>query len=411
MSDIYQLERQSWMEATATRRVMDALRAGGQDVRFVGGCVRDSLVGREIKDIDIATPDRPEVVITLLENAGIKAIPTGMDHGTITAVCNHKVFEITTLRLDVETDGRHAKVIFTDSWVEDAARRDLTMNALSANLEGVVYDPFDGVKDLREKRIRFVGDAVTRIEEDALRLLRFFRFQAWYGGDDIDAVGLEAARKKAPLLKGLSAERIHSELMRLLAAPDPGSVLKHMLDNNIFTTFLPEVVTTDIFDAFIKLEGRCDPLVRLVALTMVANKTMGCPKDTIFSIPDRLRFSTAEKEHFLSLVRPAYNINSKIDDATFREAIYRIGSGLVSDLLRLSMARTGEGFGNQKALELSRKIESWQPVFFPLQGRDLIKAGFKPGPKMGRLLKITEQWWIEQAFVPDYDQCLAYAMK
>lgn len=404
MTEIYQLESQPWMEAVETRRVMEALSKQGQDVRFVGGCVRDALVGREIKDIDIATPDLPEKVITLLESAGIKAIPTGIDHGTITAVCNHKIFEITTLRLDVDTDGRHATVAFTDDWVEDAARRDLTINALSSNLDGKVYDPFGGVSDLREKHVRFVGDAVTRIEEDALRLLRFFRFQAWYGGADIDAVGLDAARKKTSMLQGLSSERIHSEVMRLLASPDPGPVLKCMLENDIFAAFLPEVVTIDIFEAFIKLEGRCDPLVRLVALIM------GCHKDTILSIPDRLRFSTAEKQHFLSLVKPAYNINSKIDDATFRESIYRIGSELVSDLLRLSMAKSGEDFGDEKALKLSRKIENWKPVFFPLQGRDLIKAGLNPGPQMGRLLKNTEQWWIDQAFEPDYDQCLAYAL-
>ncbi len=405
MTEIYQLDSQPWMEEVETRRVIDALSKQGQDVRFVGGCVRDALVGREIKDIDIATPDFPEKVIELLENAGIKAIPTGLDHGTITAVCNHKVFEITTLRLDVETDGRHATVAFTDNWVEDAARRDLTMNALSASLDGKIYDPFGGVQDLRDKHIRFVGDAVTRIEEDALRLLRFFRFQAWYGGSEIDPIGLEATRQKAQMLGDLSAERIHSELMRLLAAPDPIPVLKAMLENEIFPGFLPEVTRIDILNAFIQLEGRCDPLVRLVALLD------GAPVPEKASIPDRLRFSTAEKQHFLSLINPDYDINLSTEEPIFREALYRVGSGLVSDLLRLQMAREGQNFESKQALDLSKRVEEWRPVFFPLQGRDLIKAGLKPGPQMGRRLKATEEWWIERAFTPSQQECITFALE
>ncbi len=405
MTTTYRLESQPWMLAEETQRVIGALSTQGQDVRFVGGCVRDAMLGREIKDIDIATPDHPEIVIKLLEAGKIKAIPTGLDHGTITAVCNHQVFEITTLRVDVETDGRHATVAYTDNWEEDAARRDLTMNALSCRLDGTVFDPFGGVQDLKENRIRFVGKAETRIEEDALRLLRFFRFQAWYGTDVFDQEGVMAAKAKAPMLKGLSAERIHSELMKLLAAPNPIPVLRVMLDKQIFSPFLPEVRTVDCLEVFISLEGRRDPLVRLVALLE------GGEAKEKRSIPDRLRFSTAEKQHFLSLIQPEYEIDSSTEEMLFKEALYRIGAGLVSDLLRLQMARDGVNFNDHNARFRAKIIEEWRPVFFPLQGRDLIQSGVEPGPKMGRLLKATENWWIEQSFKPDQDECLAYALK
>ncbi|WP_421782764.1 CCA tRNA nucleotidyltransferase [Kiloniella litopenaei] len=405
MTTTYRLESQPWMLAEETQRVIEALSKQGQDVRFVGGCVRDAMLGREIKDIDIATPDHPETVIKLLEAGKIKAIPTGLDHGTITAVCNHQVFEITTLRVDVETDGRHATVAYTDNWEEDAARRDLTMNALSCRLDGTVFDPFGGVQDLKENRVRFVGKAETRIEEDALRLLRFFRFQAWYGTDAFDQEGVAAAEDKASMLTGLSAERIHSELMKLLAAPNPIPVLKVMLEKQIFSHFLPEVRTIDCVEAFIALEGRRDPLVRLVALLD------GGEAKEKRSIPDRLRFSTAEKQHFLSLIEPEYGIDASTDEMLFKEALYRIGAGLVSDLLRLQMARDGTSFGHENARSRAKIIENWRPVFFPLQGRDLIQSGVEPGPKMGRLLKATENWWIEQSFKPDHDECLAYALK
>ncbi|MCZ4281847.1 CCA tRNA nucleotidyltransferase [Kiloniella laminariae] len=404
MTDTFQLEQQAWMQVPETLRVMQALGAAGQDVRFVGGCVRDALAGREIKDIDIATPDLPEVVIELLTSAGIKAIPTGIEHGTITAVCNHKTYEITTLRLDLETDGRHAKVAYTDNWVEDAARRDLTINALSCSPTGQVFDPFGGIEDLRQRHVRFVGDAATRIEEDALRLLRFFRFQAWYGGENIDPAGLAATREKAHLLKGLSAERIRSELLRLLAAPDPVHVVRSMLENGIFHNFLSEVKDTEVFERFILLEGRRDPLVRLVALTA------GAAMEKLKVLPERLRFSGAEQQHFLSLALPEQRVNLMLERQEMRRVLYRLGAGLVSDLLRLNMAVNSQTFDSDAARKIKEQIANWRPVFFPLQGRDLLAAGMKPGPRVGRVMKATEEWWIEQDFKPVASECVAFAL-
>ncbi|WP_033405423.1 CCA tRNA nucleotidyltransferase [Kiloniella laminariae] len=404
MTDTFQLEPQSWMQVPETLRVMRALSAAGQDVRFVGGCVRDALAGREIKDIDIATPDLPEVVMELLKSSGIKAVPTGIDHGTITAVCNHKTYEITTLRLDLETDGRHAKVAYTDNWVEDAARRDLTINALSCSLTGRVFDPFGGVEDLKQQRVRFVGDAATRIEEDALRLLRFFRFQAWYGGETIDSLGLAATRDKAHLLKGLSAERVRSELLRLLAAPNPVHAVQSMLENGIFRHFLPDVEDTLVFERFIKLEGRRDPLARLVALTA------GSVEEELKSLPERLRFSGAEQQHFLSLALPEQKVNLELTQEEVRAVLYRLGAGLVSDLLRLDMAVQSQNFEPENARCIKEQIALWRPVFFPLQGRDLLAAGMAPGPRVGRVIKTTEDWWIEQDFKPTVSECVAFAL-
>jgi len=199
------LAPQPWMTAPETRAVVAALTADGTEVRFVGGCVRDALLGRPVKDVDIATPDRPQRVMELLARAGIRAIPTGIEHGTVTAVVGRTPFEITTLRRDVETYGRRAKVAFTDDWTADAARRDFTINALSCTPDGRLYDPFGGLADLRAGRVRFVGDPEARIREDVLRLLRFFRFYAHYGAAPPDPAALAACRALAPLLPGLAS--------------------------------------------------------------------------------------------------------------------------------------------------------------------------------------------------------------
>src|SRR5215510_13136350 len=225
------LDPQPWMIAAETVAVMAALSSAGGEARFVGGCVRDALLGRPVTDVDIATHEPPERVMNLLSRAGIKAVPTGIKHGTVTAVIGRKHFEITTLRRDVETYGRHARVEYTNDWAADAARRDFTMNALFCSLDGTIYDPFGGLADLREHRVRFVGDAEARIREDVLRLLRFFRFYAHYGAPPPDAAALAACRALAPLLPTLSGERVCGETLKLLLAPEPASVFATMRDN------------------------------------------------------------------------------------------------------------------------------------------------------------------------------------
>ena len=247
------LEPQGWMTAPDSRAVLEALQAEGAEVRFVGGCVRDALAGRPVKDIDLATADPPEKVISLLEQAGLKAVPTGIAHGTVTAVSDHHPYEVTTLRRDVETHGRHATVAFTDDWAADAARRDFTFNALSCRADGTLFDPYEGEADLRAGRVRFVGDARERIEEDYLRLLRFFRFHAHYGRGEPDRAGLAAAAALAPKLVRLSGERIRTEIFTLLKAPDPVPVLEVMARHRIFAAVLPDLGSPSILRALIGL--------------------------------------------------------------------------------------------------------------------------------------------------------------
>ncbi|MFP5513038.1 MAG: CCA tRNA nucleotidyltransferase, partial [Alphaproteobacteria bacterium] len=264
------LSPQPWMTAPESRAVFAALDAGGADARFVGGCVRDAWLGRPVKDIDVATHAPPERVMELLEAAGIRVIPTGIDHGTVTALCGGKPYEITTLRRDVETDGRHARVEFTDDWMEDAARRDLTMNALSCTPDGAMFDPFGGLADLAAGRVRFVGEARRRIEEDVLRLLRFFRFHAHYGRGDPDAEALAACRELAPRLPTLSGERVRGELFRLLTAPCAAAVWRLMMGQGIMVHLLPEAMDADRLDRLIAVERDLgitpDPTRRLAAV-------------------------------------------------------------------------------------------------------------------------------------------------
>ena len=229
---------QAWMEKPSTQTVMNALQSDGRDARFVGGCVRDSLIGRsEISNIDIATPIEPDGVIALLEQAGLRAIPTGLEHGTITAVFEGEVFEITTLRRDIDTDGRHAKIAFSDNWLTDAQRRDFTINAIYCDVKGALYDPLGGSKDLKSGKVRFVGNAEKRISEDFLRILRFFRFYAHFGSNTPDAEAISACTKSADKLKTLSGDRIRSELIKWLAAHSPIESLKHGTSCGVIAIF------------------------------------------------------------------------------------------------------------------------------------------------------------------------------
>lgn len=263
------LPPQPWMTAAPTRAVLAALRAAGIEARFVGGCVRDALIGRPVEDIDIAVDAAPHAVTAALEAAGLKAVATGIDHGTVTAVAQGSPYDVTSLRRDVATDGRHATVAFTDDWRADAARRDFTMNALFLSPDGTVTDFFGGEADLRAGRVRFVGDAARRIAEDRLRLLRFFRFLAHYGREPPDEATLDACAAAAPDLPRLSVERIAKEVKRLLAAPDPAPALGLMAERAILVHALPEARDIETLARLAALEharGEADPIRRLGAL-------------------------------------------------------------------------------------------------------------------------------------------------
>ncbi len=395
------LTDQPWLSAPETQAVVRALTRDGTAVRFVGGCVRDGLLGRAVKDIDIATPDPPEIVVTLLEAANIKAVPTGIDHGTVTAVCNHRPFEVTTLRVDVETDGRRATVAFTDDWTADAARRDLTVNALSCDPDGKLFDPFGGADDLRTGRIRFVGSAEARIREDNLRLLRFFRFFAHYGEPPVDREALAACRLLADLLPTLSGERMQTELFKLLTAERAADVLALMSDEDILAHFLPEASRFERLRRLIAIEIELGidptPPRRLAAVLMA-------DADIAADIADRLRLSGADRAYLTDMTTAIDGFAPIGDPAVRRRWFYCHGAGRYRELLLLGAARNGV-----TADDLRREldaVEAWVPPVFPLGGGDVIARGVASGPRIGVLLRQVEDWWLASDFAADRDACL-----
>jgi len=380
---------QPWLEAQATRAVMAALQAaGGPDcARFVGGCVRNSLLGQPVDDIDIATRLRPEETMAALQAAGLKAVPTGLEHGTVTGVSERKPYEITTLRRDVETDGRRAVVAFTEDWAEDAARRDFRLNALYADAAGTVFDPTGGgLADAAEGRIVFVGEAETRIREDYLRILRFFRFQAWYGRGQPDATGLAACAALKAGMAQLSAERVSKELLKLLAARDPRSTVRAMAETGVLGQVLPEAQPLNLFEAMCGLTG--NPVLRLSAL-------LPADEGAVVRIAGSLRLSNGTRDRLAAAVAEGPVVATDMTEAEARAAIYRLGRGAFEDRLARAEAAGGDGAA------LRRLAAEWTPPKMPVGGRELVRLGLKPGPETGRVLKAFEAGWIADDFPSD----------
>ncbi len=354
--------------------------------RLVGGCVRDARLGRAVHDIDLATPDAPDAVVAALREAGLKSAPTGLAHGTVTAIARHRGFEVTTLRRDVETDGRHAVVAFTDDWRADAARRDFTINALSMTAEGAVYDYFDGLADLEAGRVRFVGDAATRIAEDYLRVLRFFRFQARYGRGAPDQAALAAIAAAVPGLARLSAERVWAELKRILCGPDPAGTVGLMRAAGVLAAVLPEA-------------GDGAALARMVAA--------GAPADAVLllaaliegdgaAVTGRLKLSGAEAARLLAL-RAAAAPEEDADDDALRRAL----ADTPAEVLAGAAWLAGRGAA------LRARLGALPRPVFPLAGRDLLGAGVAAGPAMGGLLRELRDWWLAGGCRADAAACAA----
>ena len=367
-----------------------AVLAAVPDARLVGGCVRDALAGRPVADIDLATPRHPEAVMQALRAAGIRAVPTGLDHGTVTAVVDRRGFEITTLRRDEETDGRHARVAYTDDWREDAARRDFTINALSMTADGAVFDPFGGIADLAAGRVRFVGDATQRIAEDYLRILRFFRFHARYGRPPPDPEALAAIRASVGGILRLSAERVWSELLRILAAPEPTGSVALMAEIGVLAAVLPEGADPDRLARLIKAGAPAEPLLRLAALLT------GDPE----ALADRLKLSTAERERLAALRAPPVPAPGATD-ADLR----RLLADTPADIL-IGRAWLAGGDGPDWAALRARLAALPVPVF-PLEGRDVLALGEPPGPRVGALLRQIRAWWLAGGCVADGAACRA----
>ena len=391
-----------WMSAPSTRAVLGALEAkgGAGCARFVGGCVRNALVDRPIDDIDIATVLTPEEVMAALAAAGLRYVPTGLEHGTITAIAGGRPYEVTTLRRDVETDGRRAVVAHSRDWGEDAQRRDFRLNALYMDGEGLIYDPTGaGVDDALCGRIVFVGDPHIRIREDYLRILRFFRFRAWFGRGAADAEGLAACAALKDGLRRLSAERVSKELLKLLAAEDPRQAVGEMAQAGALDMILPEARPLDRLNALVGIEGsliaqglgQADAELRFAALLPADAAGAG-------AIAQRLRLSNAQRERLEAAVPPDPAIDPAMSPAQARARLYILGARAFEDRLELAWAeRGGEG---EPWLDLIRLARAWVRPKFPLTGHDAAAAGLKPGPEVGQALRRVEGFWIDHDFQP-----------
>ncbi len=372
-----------------------AVLAALPGARAVGGCVRDALAGREVHDVDIAAPLPPEAIAARLREAGLKVFETGLAHGTVTAVLGRQPVEVTALRRDVATDGRHAEVAWTTDWREDAARRDFRINAMSCDTAGHLWDYHGGREDLAEGRVRFVGDAATRLREDYLRALRFFRFWARYGRGDPDAEAVEAIRGAVEgLRRRIAPERIWMELKRLLEAPDPVEAIALMEQTGIRDAVLPEGAAPDLLCAGLSRGLPRDPVLRLAVLV---------PADAADArLPDRLRWSREEAERYRA-ARAALPLPADLAEDALRRLLADHPKEALSDATWLREAR-GEP-GDWPALRARISVTDL-PVF-PLQGRDLLAAGLPPGPELGRILARLRGWWLAGGCTATREECLA----
>ncbi len=420
------IPQQPWMADPDLQAVFAALQAPGDPVPAllcVGGCVRDVLMDRPVVDVDLATIHPPDITLARLEAAGIAVLEIGIEHGTVVARFGHKLFQITTLRVDVETDGRHATVAYTDDWAVDASRRDFTMNALYGDLDGNVYDPLGGADDIAERQVRFIGNANDRIEEDALRILRFFRFHAQFDLPAFDTEGLTACCRRFDLLANLSGERIREELFKILLAPEDGRILNSPAFRDLFKALFP-VDATHFHLAFVATRedalGKPDPLRRLSALVP--------DPASVAAAATRLRLSKADTARLTGMAEIPPGMTPKLYPHTRKLRLYALGPDMWRDVVILCWARAEalvalKNWANEGSLawkpsdaevvpdadwmELLGFPETWSVPTFPLQGADVLARGVPQGPEVGRHLAVVENWWMIRDFKPDHAACVA----
>jgi len=382
----------SWMCAPETKAVLAAL----VEARFVGGAVRNAILGVGVADIDIAVAMPPAEAVTRLSAAGIRTIPTGIEHGTITAVIGHHAFEVTSLRRDIDTDGRRATVAFTDDWAEDAARRDFTINALYATADGEIFDYDTGVEDLIAGRVRFMGDPATRIAEDTLRILRLFRFHAWYGKGEIDEPALRAAAAAKDKIATLSAERVAKEMLRLLEAMRPAPVLRMMAATGILSLVLPGELDMARLERLCEQDGENryapDAILRLAAVLKSGDGE---------SVAERWKLSNAARARLVAALADGERIASHLKAPDVRRLLYAQGPDTFRDRVRLAWAVAPK---SQPALAwrmLLAMADSWDRPRFPLTGRDVMAAGVPEGADVGKVLAQLEAEWAGSDFTLD----------
>lgn len=388
--------RPNWLLAEETLRLFKALQGcvpeDEPQVLFVGGCVRNVLLGRDVDDFDVATPLPPEEVTQILEAAGIRVIPTGIDHGTVTAIIGDYAYEITTLRHDKETDGRHAVVAYTDSWVEDARRRDFTMNTLLMDLKGNVYDPLEnGLSDLDAQCVRFVGEAARRIEEDHLRILRFFRFTAQYGGAEFDTEGLSACKAGAENIKNLSKERITQEFFKIIASDKPYETINVMFEHEILKELMFSNENSAFFEYFCNFQAR----YRLSALSSRLFVFAAMDFDNVKSMESFILFPKVFLKD-MKAIAGALNLPDLLCDHAVRESVYRFGRSVTAQVLMIELVQ--DRVMNAYAPNALEIIQNWDVPDFPVTGNDLLAGGMKAGPEMGVALRRLEDEWIANGF-------------
>ena len=375
----------AWLEQSPLRKVIKALeeeKAGC--ARFVGGCVRDSLLGVAPKDFDVATILEPPQVLHALESAGLGAVPTGIEHGTVTAIADHQGVEITSLRADVATDGRRATVAYTQDWSVDAQRRDFTINAIYLDPAGFLYDPVGGIADLEARQVCFIGDAGQRLHEDYLRILRFFRFTARIS-DRFDPDGLAACKKYKAGINGLSAERIGAEFMQILSLPRAAFALNEMQASGVLEMIWDSNANIEALERLKKVSPKSSAPVLLAAL-FGEGEGLGA----------RLRLSNAEKSIRTRTLAGVSQITQQLDGRALRAVIYRLGRDVFFDAAAAAFA-----FGNIDSngfTRMTRFAESWTPPVMQVSGRDILKAGAPQGPLISKILAVVEEQWVSEDF-------------
>jgi poly(A) polymerase len=397
------LRNAEWLKRPETGRVFAALGGDGVETRAVGGAVRDALLGLPVTEIDLATTARPEQVMTLAKKAGLKPVPTGFEHGTVTVIADGIPFEVTTLRCDVETFGRHATVAFTEDWKEDARRRDFTLNALYADRDGTVFDPLGGYGDLVAGRVRFIGDAESRIKEDYLRILRFFRFNAYYGKSPLDEDGLKAAVRLRGGLDQLSAERVSAELQRLLVAPQAMRAIETLFDYGLLAGLLGGVPRLKRFARLTAIETELgrepNAMLRLAALGVFVQED--APR-----LAARFRLSNAEQAT-LALGAGDHARNELPDETSAKRSLYELGRDNYDAHVLLAWADSGDNPDDKRWRAVLALPERWQAPAFPLRGADIVALGTVKGPEIGEILRRLEAEWIAGGFAEDRDRLIA----
>ncbi len=386
-------------ETPGLQPVLQAISEAGGEARIVGGAVRNALLGERIHDIDLATTLTPDQVVAAASAARLKTVATGIEHGTVTVIGDSNGFEVTTLRRDIETDGRKATVAFTDDWAADAARRDFTLNALYCSAAGQVFDPVGGLDDLNIRLIRFVGDPEARIQEDYLRILRFFRFVSQYGREDVDADGLAACRRLQNGLKQLSRERIGQETRKLLCGRRAGEVAVLMNDAGINRTLFGTDMDADLLAAV---------SVRAKSLEIAPDYTTLLAAALPLSADEQaahLRLSNAQTR-FLNEVQSALPPSPHLRDNERKVVLYQTGADTWKRAVLLAWARDGEP-GDKDWARLYKLPDEWDMPVFPVTGNDLLASGFEPGPQVGETLKALEDWWTAGGFLASREELLA----